>query len=82
MIVSIANLVLTLVLLLLTIFHSRRSKIPALESSLLAVLQSLDGETGRELGGVRSPASMEERARGLAVRFESEGSEWQLVKAD
>lgn len=78
----IANIVLTLVFLPLTIFHSWRSKTPALNSSLLAVLQSLDTETREELGGVRSPASMKERVRGLAVRFESGRSEWQLCMAD
>ena len=82
MIIPIATVLLTIVFLLLTIFRSRRSEIPTLKSSLLATLLSLDAETRRELGVVRSLASMKEQARGYNVRLKRDGNEWQIVKGD
>lgn len=45
-----------------------------------SLFTSFDADTRRDIGGVRSPASMKARARGLGVRLESDGTEWQMVK--
>ena len=82
MIVPIATLVLSLILLLLTIYLSRRSKIPAWKSSLLAVMFSLNTETRRDVGGMTNPSSMEDRAKRRKVRLEAEGGQWQIIKTD
>lgn len=82
MIVPIATLVLSLILLLLTIYLSRRSRIPAWKSSLLAVMFSLNSETRRDVGGMANPLSMEERAKGRRVRLVAEGGQWSILKTD
>lgn len=82
MIVPIATLVLSLIFLLLTIYLSRRSKIPAWKSSLLAVMFSLNTEARKDVGGMTNPLSMEARARRRKVRLEAEGGQWQILKTD
>lgn len=82
MIVPIAAVLVFLVFLLLTMHLSRKSKIPAWKSSLLAVLLGLDSETRRHWGAIRRPKEMEETSKSKNVRLESNGGQWQIVKAD
>ncbi|KAL8703517.1 MAG: hypothetical protein Q9201_003302 [Fulgogasparrea decipioides] len=82
MIVPIAAVVLSLIFLLSTIYLSRRSKIPAWKSSLLAHLSSLNTEMRKDVGGMREPLSMKNRAKSLNVRLEADDRQWQIVKAD
>ncbi|KAI4252523.1 MAG: hypothetical protein L6R42_007923 [Xanthoria sp. 1 TBL-2021] len=82
MIVPIAAVLLSLVFLLLTMHLSRKSKIPAWKSSLLAVLLGLDSETRRHWRAIRRPKEMEETSKSKNVRLEANGGQWQIVKAD
>ena len=80
--VPIATVILSLVFLLITIHQSRQRKIPAWKSSLLAFLLGLSSETRSELGGIIRPKEMEGMAKKKNIRLESNGSQWQIVKAD
>lgn len=82
MILPLVTIALTFAFLVLTIALTRRSHIPALKSSLLAPLLSLDGGLKRDLGGMRPPAAMEEQARNLSVRLEYNGREWLIARRD
>ncbi|KAI4234003.1 MAG: hypothetical protein LQ349_004076 [Xanthoria aureola] len=82
LIVPVAAVGLSLVFLLLTIYLSRKRKIPAWKSSLLAVLLGLTSETRRDWGAIRRPREMEETAKGRSIRLEANGGQWQMVKAD
>ena len=80
--VPIATVILSLIFLLITIHQSWQRRIPAWKSSLLAVLLGLSSETRSELGGIIRPKEMEEMAKKRNVRLESNGGQWQIVKAD
>ncbi|KAL8980961.1 MAG: hypothetical protein Q9205_004112 [Flavoplaca limonia] len=82
MIVPITTVILSLIFLLITIHQSRQRKIPAWKSSLLAVLLSLSSETRSDLGGIIRTKEMEEMAKKKYVRLESNGGQWQIMKAD
>ncbi|KAL8833563.1 MAG: hypothetical protein Q9176_007921 [Flavoplaca citrina] len=82
MIVPITTVILSLIFLLITIHQSRQRKIPAWKSSLLAVLLGLSSETRSDLGGIIRTKEMEEMAKKKNVRLESNGGQWQIVKAD
>ncbi|KAL8666618.1 MAG: hypothetical protein Q9168_007445 [Polycauliona sp. 1 TL-2023] len=82
MIVPIITVILSLVFLLLTIYSSRQSRIPAWKSSLLAVLFGLGSDTRSGLGVLGPPKEMEAKAKDKNVRLESAGGQWQIVKAD
>lgn len=80
--VPIATVILSLIFLLITIHQSRQRNIPAWKSSLLAVLLGLSSETRSDLGGIIRPKEMKEMAKKKNVRLESNGGQWQIVKAD
>ncbi|KAL8880445.1 MAG: hypothetical protein Q9198_002147 [Flavoplaca austrocitrina] len=80
--VPIATVILSLIFLLITIHQSRQRRIPGWQSSLLAVLVGLSPETRSDLGGIIRPKEMEEMAKKKNVRLESNGAQWQIVKAD
>lgn len=82
MVVPIATVILSLIFLLVTIRLSRRSKIPAWKSSLLAVLLGLSPQTRSDFGGIRRPKEMEATAKDKNVRLEANAGQWQVVKAD
>ncbi|CAO1602441.1 hypothetical protein XANCAGTX0491_006050 [Xanthoria calcicola] len=82
LIVPIAAVGLSLIFLLLTMYLSRKRKIPAWKSSLLAVLLGLTSEARRDWGTIRRPREMEETAKARSIRLEANGGQWQMVKAD
>ena len=82
MIVPIAAVILSLVFILLTIEISRRSKVPAWKSSLLALLLSLSSGLRRDIGGAKGPLDMKARAQGRNVRLEAKDGQWQIAYAD
>ena len=63
-------------------YLSRKRKIPAWKSSLLAVVLGLTSEARRDWGAIRRPREMEETAKGRSIRLEANGGQWQMVKAD
>ena len=82
MIVPIAAVILSMVFLLMTIELSRRSKVPAWKSSLLALLLSLSSSLRRDIGGAKGTLDMQERAQGRNVRLEAKDGQWQIAYAD
>lgn len=80
MVLPIISVFLALIFLGCTIFLTRQAGLPALKSSLLAVLQALDADTKKDLGGVRAPSEMAQVAKGLKVGLENLRTEWAVGK--
>ena len=82
MTVPIATVLLSLIFLLLTMYLSRRHRVPTWRASLLAVMLSLGPELQRELGGIGRVADMEEEAKKRKIQLEAGSGLWKIVKAE
>ncbi|KAL8658221.1 MAG: hypothetical protein Q9226_001158 [Calogaya cf. arnoldii] len=81
MAVPVASVILSLTVLLLTIFLSQQRKLPAWKTSILAILLSPSPTIRRDLGGAKRPFRMEEQAQGRNIRLDASGGQWQIVDA-
>lgn len=81
MIIPIASVLLSLVFLLSTIFLSRRHRLPAWKSSLLAIIFSLSLDIRKDLGGIGGLKQMDDKAKSRNIRLEANQAEWQITNA-
>lgn len=87
LILPIALISLTLVFLLATMLQSQRLGSRIWKSSNLATLQGLHGELHQRLGGLSSTSEMEEKTKGIKVRFDMKsgtaenGVEYRLIES-